>query len=277
MALVKLASARGISLPELLFWRQAMTIPVILAILAASGQLHRLRSKRLGTHAVRSMISCIGMSSVFTAAILLTLPQASVLTFTSPFFAVLVTALILRETVGPWRWSAVLIGFCGVLLIAQPGGDHIDPLGAAAGLMAALVVVVISYQVKDLSRTDDPVACVFYLGLFATLYLSLLMPFYGRAHSAQEWMLLAAIGIAGTLGQYLMTASLKYGAIATVLIMDYTLLIWTTLLSVLVWSQLPHPATWIGAPLIIAAGLIITLREHRLSRQPPPVSVGQIE
>ncbi len=277
MALVKLASARGIALPELLFWRQALTIPVMLAILAATGQMHRLRTSRPKSHALRATFSCLGMTSVFGATILLTLPQASVLSFTSPFFAGLVPALIMREHVGAWRWSAVLVGFAGVLLIAQPGGEHLNPLGAAAGLVAAVVVVIISHQVKDLARTDDPIACVFYLALFASLYLAVLMPFFARSHTREEWLLLAAIGTTGMLGQYLMTVSLMYGAIATVLIMDYALLLWTTLLSVLIWNQWPHPATWYGAPLIILAGLIITWRAHRLSREALPVSSNELD
>ena len=274
MALVKVASARGIAIPELLFWRQASTIPVILVILLTSGQMYKLRTSRLKSHAFRAVFSCIGMSSVFTAAILLSLPQASVLSFTSPFFAVLVTALILRDPVGPWRWIAVGIGFAGVLLIAQPGAEHLNPIGAVAGLTAALVVVIISYQVKDLARTDDAIACVFYLALFASLYLAVLMPFFATRHSAEDWLLLAAIGAAGLAGQYLMTVSLVHGAIATVLIMDYALLLWTTVLSVMLWDDWPHPATWLGAPLIIAAGTIITMREHRLSKQVSPVSTG---
>lgn len=277
MALVKLASEKGIAIPELLFWRQALTIPIILAVLTMSGQLRRLRTARIKGHAFRALISCFGMTSVFTAVILLTLPQASVLSFTSPFFAVLVTALVLREHVGAWRWSAVLIGFCGVLLIAQPGTAHFNPLGAAAGLAAALIVVIISHQVKDLARTDDPIACVFYLALFASLYLSVLLPFFARSHTGEEWLLLAAIGTFGMLGQYLMTVSLMYGAIATVLIMDYVLLLWTTLLSLVIWNQFPHPATWLGAPLIILAGLIIAWRERRLSREPSPISTAEID
>ena len=277
MALVKVASAKGIALPELLFWRQALTIPVMLAVLSISGQFHRLRTARLKSHALRATFSSVGMTSVFGAAILLTLPQASVLSFTSPFFAVVVTALIFREHVGAWRWSAVLVGFAGVLLIALPGSEHLNPWGAVAGLTAPLVVVIISYQVKDLARTDDPIACVFYLALFSSLYLSVLLPFFAQTHSRDEWLLLAAIGTVGMLGQYLMTVSLMYGAIATVLIMDYALLLWTTLLSVMLWDQWPHPATWLGAPLIILAGLIITWREHRLSREISPVSAGELD
>lgn len=277
MALVKLASAEGIALPELLFWRQALTIPAMLAVLAATGQMYRLRTKRLKSHALRATFSMVGMTSVFGASILLTLPQASMLSFTSPFFAVLVTALILRAKVGAWSWFAVLIGFAGVLLIAQPGSERVNPLGALAGLTAALVVVIISYQVKDLARTDNAIACVFYLALFASLYLALLLPFFIQPHTTKEWLLLAAIGTVGMVGQYLMTVSLMYGAIATVLIMDYALLLWTTVLSVMIWNQLLHPATWFGAPLIILAGLIITWRERRLSREAPPISAGELD
>ena len=113
--------------------------------------------------------------------------------------------------------------------------------------------------------------------MFCSLYLSGLLPFFAEAHTGEEWLLLAAIGTVGMLGQYLMTVSLMYGAIATVLIMDYALLLWTTLLSVMIWYQWPHPATWLGAPLIILAGLIITWREHRLSREISPISTSEIE
>jgi drug/metabolite transporter (DMT)-like permease len=277
MMLVKLASERGIALPEIMFWRLALTVPVVFGVLAATGRLDILKTRRLKNHALRATISTLGMASLFGATILLTLPQASVLTFTSPLFAVLFSALIIREAVGIWRWVAVVVGFCGVLVLARPGTEGFNMLGAAAGLTAALVVVVVSYQLKDLARTDDPIACVFYLSLFAAIYVSVTLPFFARSHDTTEWLLLLAIGAAGLTSQYVLTMSLKYGSVATILIMDYTLLIWSTLYSLIIWSELPPHATWFGAPLIIAAGLIITWREHRLSRQPSPVSTGEID
>lgn len=277
MMLVKLASERGISMPEIMFWRLILTVPAVLLVLGITGKLAALRTKRLKNHALRATLSTVGMACLFTTTILLTLPQASVLTFTSPFFAVLVSAFILREKVGPWRWSAVALGFAGVLVLVQPGTGGFNMLGAAVGLTAALVVVIVSYQLKDLARTDNPIACVFYAALFAAIYVSILLPFYARPHSGIEWLLLIAIGLAGLASQYMLTVSLKYGSVASILIIDYTLLIWTTLYSLAIWDVLPPAATWIGAPLIIAAGIVITWREHHLSRQPPPVSVNQID
>lgn len=275
--LVKLASNDGVAMPEIIFWRQVLTIPALLIGLGLSGQLYRLKSNRLGNHALRATISTVGMASLFGATIMLSLPQASVLTFTSPFFAVLISAFILREKVGVWRWSAVAIGFCGVLVLAQPGTEHIDPFGAMVGLTAALIVVIVSYQLKDLARTDDPIACVFYLAVFSSLYISVLLPFYATSHTMHQWLLLLAIGVVGLVSQYLLTVSLKYGAVATILIMDYTLLLWSTLYSWLIWNDLPHTATWVGAPLIIIAGIIITLRERHNYRNPAPVSAAELK
>ncbi len=277
MMLVKLASNEGVAMPEIIFWRQVLTVPALIIGLGLTGQIYRLKTGRLRSHALRAILSAVAMSSLFGATILLSLPQASVLTFTSPFFAVLISAFILREKVGVWRWSAVAIGFCGVLVLAQPGTQHIDPLGAFAGLSAALLTVIISYQLKDLARTDEPIACVFYLALFSSLYLAVLLPFYATSHNTEQWLLLLAIGLAGLASQYLLTMSLKYGAVATILIMDYTLLLWATIYSWLIWNDLPHATTWLGAPLIITAGIIITLRERHNSRNPPPVSAIEMK
>ncbi|MBV1918666.1 MAG: DMT family transporter, partial [Sphingomonadaceae bacterium] len=171
LMLVKYAGERGIAIPEIIFWRQAVTIPIVLVVLGGSGNLHRLKTRRLPSHAIRACLSIIGMGATFAAAILLTLPQASVLSFTSPFFAVLLSVLILGESAGPWRWAAVILGFCGVLVMAQPGGGEIAPLGAIAGLTGAFMIVIVSYQLKDLAHTDSPIACVFYLALFASLIM----------------------------------------------------------------------------------------------------------
>ncbi len=277
MMLVKLASNSGIAMPEIIFWRQIMTVPALLLGLGLAGQLYRLRTQRLRSHALRATLSTAGMASLFGATILLSLPQASVLTFTSPFFAVLISAFILREKIGIWRWSAVALGFCGVLILAQPGTDVINPLGALVGLTAAMVVVVVSYQLKDLARTDEPIACVFYLAVFSSIYIAVLLPFYAESHTRDQWLLLVAIGAAGLASQYLLTMSLKYGAVATVLIMDYSLLLWSTLYSWLLWDDLPPAATWVGAPLIIVAGVIITVRAHQKSRRPPPITATELE
>lgn len=265
--MVKYVAQTGVALPEIMFWRQLVSVPILLGWLAFTGTMHRLRTRRMGSHAFRAATGMFGMLCNLAAAVYLPLAEATTLGFTTPFFAVIVTALYLRETVGPWRWAAVIIGFIGVVVIAQPGGELISPVGTAAGLAAGLMVAIISFQIRDLARTENPISVVFYFALFGSLMMALLLPYYLTSHTPLQWALLLGTGAVGTAGQLLLTASLRHGAVATVVIMDYTSLIWATLYGWLIWDHLPTQATWIGAPLIIGAGVVVAWREHRLARR----------
>jgi len=276
--LIKLAGERGVSAPEMVFWRQAMAVPLIAGWLLATGRIGALKTRRLSSHAFRATSGTLGLVCNVTAAMLLPLSVGTTLGFTAPLFAVLITAVVLRDRVGPWRWLAVLLGFVGVLIITQPatligGKAGALPLaGLAAGLGAGVIVAMVSFQIRDLARTEAPIACVFWFAFFGSLFASVLLPFYGQRHPPQIWLLLVAVGLAGTLAQLLITAALRHGAVATVVVMDYTALIWATAYGYAIFDHLPPAATWLGAPLIIAAGLIITWREHHLSRRISPTS-----
>lgn len=274
--LVKVAGESGVALPEIMFWRQAVSIPLLLAWLAARGDLGTLRTKRLGAHGRRAVLGTIGMLAGFGAAVLLPLAEATTLGFTAPLFAVVLGALVMRQKIGRWRWAAVLLGFAGVLVIAQPGHEIVSPLGTVAGLGAGLMVALISFQIRDLGRTETPAAIVFYFALFATLMLLPFLPFTMTAHSAEQWLILLALGTTGTLGQVLITAALRHGAVVSVVVMDYTSLIWALLFGWMIWGRLPASATWLGAPLIIGAGLIVLWRERRLAMalSPPTAAVA---
>jgi drug/metabolite transporter (DMT)-like permease len=267
LMLVKYAGESGVALPEIMFWRQAVTIPVLLGWLLMTGGLHRLRTQRLGSHARRAGIGMTNMVFNFGATILLPLAEATVLGFTTPLFAVILAALVLREQIGPYRWLAVGLGFAGVLIIAQPGGAPISTLGTTLGLLAAFFIAVINYQIRDLGRTEDPISIAFYFAAFGAPLAALALPFFATPHSGEQWLVLMGIGLTGTLAQVLLAASLRFGAVASVIVMDYTSLIWATLYGWLIWDRLPTSSTWLGAPLIVAAGLVIAWREHRLGRQ----------
>ena len=269
LMLVKYAGESGVALPEIMFWRQAVSVPVLLGYFALTGQLHRLRTKRVGSHARRAAMGMFNMIFNFGATILLPLAEATVLGFTTPLFAVVMAAVIWREHIGRYRWTAVALGFVGVLVIAQPGGAPISTLGAAMGLTAAFFIAVINYQIRDLSRTEEPITIIFYFAAFGAPMAGLFLPFYMTAHSLEQWLVLLAIGAIGALAQFMLAASLRYGAVASVIVMDYTMLIWATLYGWAFWDHLPPAATWFGAPLIVAAGLVIVWREHRLGRSRP--------
>jgi len=274
---VKFTAGTGVALPEILFWRQVPSAILILAWLAWRGEVHRLRTTRLPTHARRAMLGMSGMFFTFGAPILLPLAVATTFGFTTPIFAVILSALLLKERIGPVRWLAVALGFAGVVIIAQPGHAAIPALGAAVGIGAGFMVALISIQVRDLGRTEESLSIVFWFSALSAPVLALALPFYASAHTPWQWFLLLAGGLLGLLGQLLLTASLRYGQVASVIVMDYSALVWATLFGWLIWDELPPAATWLGAPAIIAAGAVIAWREHLHNRAIPPTATNSTE
>jgi drug/metabolite transporter (DMT)-like permease len=267
-AIIKYLAESGVHLVEILFWRQALAIPMVVAwVWISTRSLASLRTTRPRAHALRGIYGLTGMILNFGGVILLPLAEATTMGFTAPIWAVILSMLLLKDKVGAWRWSAVLLGFAGILVIAQPGSGHIPPLGAAVALGGAFMIALISIQIADLGRTEQPLTIVFWFAMVSAPLCALGLPFVMQAHTTEQWLLLGALGAAGTLGQFLLTASLRYGKVASVIVMDYSSLFWATLYGWLIWQQLPGPWTWIGAPLIVAAGIIITWREHRLARR----------
>ena len=265
-ALIKLAAERGIHLLEIMFWRQFLTLPLVLAWVMTTTGIGALATKRPGTHFLRGLYGTIGMVLNFGAVILLPLAEATTINFTVPIWAVLLSILLLREKVGIWRWSAVALGFAGILVIAQPGGGHFPLYGALVALGGAFMIALISIQIADLNRTDKPLTIVFYFACVTTPLTAVALPFVMTGHDASVWLLLLGIGLAGALGQLLLTAALRFGTVASVIVMDYSGLFWATLYGWWLFGMLPPATTWLGAPLIVIAGLVIAWREHRLAR-----------
>ena len=277
MMLVKYTAGTGVRLPEIMFWRQVPSVFLIFGWLAWRGKITRLRTQRLGSHTRRAMLGLTGMFFTFGAPLLLPLAVSTTLGFTTPVFAVILSALLLRERVGPVRWLAVALGFAGVIIIAQPGHALIPPFGAFVGIGAGFLVALISIQVRDLGRTDEPLSIVFWFAALSSPLLLAALPFTYTQHTAWQWFLLIGAGVLGCVGQLLLTASLRYGQVASVIVMDYSALVWATLYGWLVWNELPPAATWWGAPVIIAAGGVIAWREQKLYRRAAPVAVSSGE
>ena len=263
--LVKLASDAGVHLAEIMFWRQSLAVPVVLAWVIAGPGLASLATKRFGAHVTRSALGLTSMSFYMGSITLLPLAEATTLGFTTPIFATILAAIILREKVGKHRIGAVIAGFVGVLVIVQPGGTHIPATGAAVGLIAAVSVAITSLQIRDMGRTEGAATTVFWFSALSIIPMGLLLPFFITSHDGYEWALLAGIGTLGGVGQIGLTAALRLAPVSTVIGMDYISLLWSSLFGWLIWNYVPGPATWIGAAIIIVSGLYIAWREHRLS------------
>ncbi|HEU4960522.1 MAG TPA: DMT family transporter [Sphingomonas sp.] len=268
-AFIKLAEAGGAHLTEILFFRQALGIPLVAAVIALGPGLATIRTQRFGAHLVRTIVGLTSMTCLFIAVMLLPLAESTTLAFTVPIFATVLGALVLKEPTGWHRWGAVLAGFAGVLIVAQPGSGHFPFWGAVAGISAAFLTAVVSILLRRIGRTEHPFTTVFWFAALSTVPLSIAYAFDHASHPALTWLWLLAVGVFGNCGQLALTASLKHGPVSIVVPMDYSSLVWATLYGWLLFAVLPAPATWIGAPVIIASGLYIVYREHRLRRRGP--------
>ncbi len=262
--LLKLAGNRGVAMPELMFWRQAFALPVVIAFVVATTGLASLRTARFSLHATRTVTGLFTMSLTFSSFVLLPLAEATMLGFTVPLFATMLAALVFRERTGWHRWGAVIAGFSGVLIVIQPGSILGPFLGVAAGIASALMVAIMSFLLKHMSRTEAPGTITFYFSLISVVLLAPLLLWFGKPHDDASWLLLLGIGVTGGMGQIALTGSLRWAPVSVVIGVDYMALIWSTLGGWLVWGALPVPATWIGGPVIVASGLYIAWREHRL-------------
>lgn len=261
-AAIKLANDRGVHLLESLFYRQFLSLPIILAWIAIGPGFGIIRTQRLGTHATRTVAGLTGMVLNFAAVILLPLAEATTIGFTSPIFATILSAVFLKEVTGIHRWSAVIIGFCGVLVMAQPDADHFPLLGVGVALGAAVMVAIISILVRQLGRTEDTATTVFWFTVLSMPPLGLAMLFVGQNHDLETWGLLLVIGLSGGVGQLCITGALRWAPVSVVLPMDYSNLIWASLLGWLIWGYWPGASTWTGSILIVASGLYIVWREQ---------------
>ncbi|RIA37569.1 drug/metabolite transporter (DMT)-like permease [Hephaestia caeni] len=273
-ALVKLAEARGASLPETMFFRQACAVPLVLAWIAAGPGLASIRTRRIGAHLTRTIVGLMGMVCTFGAVLLLPLAEAMTLQFTVPIFATILSALVLREPTGRHRWAAVVLGFAGVLIVAQPGSGAFPLSGALVGLLAALLVAVIAILLRQIGRTEPAATTVFWFSLLSLPPLGIVYLFNLQPHDPATWAILVTVGLVGGLGQLAITASVRFAPVATVVPMDYSSLIWGIAYGWLFFGTLPAEGIWIGAPVIIASGLYIVYREHVLQRRDTDRAIG---
>jgi drug/metabolite transporter (DMT)-like permease len=266
-ALVKLASTRGVNVVESLFYRQCGSAACAVGLVAAGPGFASLRTRRVWAHVGRMALGLSAMALNFLAFILLPLAEATTIGFSVPIFSVVLAALVLGEPTGRWRWGAVAAGFAGVLLIVQPGTGDVPVLGASVALAAALLTASVTIVIRRLGATERAATTVFWFAVSSLVPLGILMLHFARSHDAVTWIVLGGLAFAGGLAQLTLTGALRLAPVALVMPMDYTSLVWAVLLGAWMFGELPTPWTWVGAPIIIASGLVIVWREHRLHRR----------
>jgi drug/metabolite transporter (DMT)-like permease len=266
-AMIKLGHEAGVSIVELTFYRFAFGLPPLLLWILWSRNFDAWRTERPLAHAWRAAAGLTTMVLAFSALRYLPLAESTTIGFAAPLFAVILSALVLGEKVGRHRWSAVVIGFLGVVVVTRPGGAELPPLGLTLAILAAFGVGVTTITIRQIGRTEGTQTTVLWFSVLSMTAIGALMPFHARFHDGGTWLILLALGGFGGVAQLLLTASLRYAAVPVVVPFDYTQLLWAVLLGWLIFADAPPTTTWVGAAVIIVSGLYTLYREHRLGRE----------
>ncbi|MCE7030586.1 DMT family transporter [Jiella sp. CBK1P-4] len=260
-ALAKLLTERYSPL-QILFLRNVIAFPFALAIAWRIGGPAALRSHRPLAHLLRGILWIGATVLFFTSIMHLGLAEATALIFVAPLFITAISAAFLGETVGRYRWLAVLAGFSGVVIVVRPG--------TAAFQLVSLLPVATAFVYALLmlgARWVDPRESVWTLLLYLTgagaLLSAVIVPFAWRPVAAEDLWAFVAIALFGTAGMTMMTQAFRLAPAVVVAPLDYTALLWATALGWLVWHERPDLATLFGAAIIIASGVVTIWREHR--------------
>ena len=207
------------------------------------------------------------MGLSFWAAFLLPLPELASISFSSPLIVTVLSIVLLGEVVRRRRWTAMIIGFIGVLIVVKPGTNGIDPKGAIIAMSGVILTAYTFILIKKLSTTESSTSIVFWYTALSAPIVTISLVFFGNSHPPIVWLIMVGIGLMGMLGQIALSESIRYAPMSIVSPMDYSNLLWSTLYGYLIWDYWPGASMWIGAPLIIGAGLYIAMRERALKSE----------
>jgi len=241
-------------------------IPVAVLI-RMEGGLNALTTKRPVLHVLRAVLGMCAFVSFFFALQTMELADAVALGFCTPLFLTALSVPVLRERVGPRRWAAVIVGFIGVLIIAQPGTSVFQPVSLLP-ILAAFFLACTLLTVKIMARTETNAMMLFSATLVGTLTMGATLPFVWTTPAWEHVFWLAVVGVMGGYGQYLIAMAFRNADAVVVAPFDYTAIIWATLLGYLLFDDLPGPAVVIGCGVIIGAGIYIIYRENQVRGRP---------
>ncbi len=261
---IRLASAT-LSTFEIAFFRNLFGLAALLPFLHRSGTAV-FRTRQLPRYFIRSAIGIGSMLCGFWAIGHLPMAQAISLSYSTPLFVTIAAVFWLGEVVRRRRWTAVILGFIGVLVIVRPGTQGFST-GSLVAIAAAVLSSIVAIQIKQLSRVDPPDTIVFYTYAF-WVPLSLLPALFAWTWpQGLDWVWLVAIGVFGTGGQLFWTRALKLGEVSALTPISFMQLPLVTVLAWLLFDETISRWTVAGAAIIFGANLYIAHREAQLSRR----------
>lgn len=252
---------------QVVFLRNVVAAFVMIPFVFRDGGLDALRTRRPGLQLLRSVSGVTGVCSYFYAVQRLPVAEVMVISQAVPLFVTALAVPVLGEQVGWRRWSAVGVGFGGVVLALGPLGE-VSFAALIAVLGTALWSITI-LTVRTLGATDSPAATTFYYMVFGTVIAGLVQPWVWSTPPVGLWPHFVAAGVLGAIAQLLIAHALRIGEASVVSPFNYTAIVWGVVIDLAIWSVYPSLWTLAGAAVITAAGLYIFRREGRPVKDTP--------
>ena len=270
---------------QMVFFRSAFAILPVVVIYALRGELMTaVRTGRPLGQLGRGMLSVCGMFTNFSALTRLPLADATAISFASPLITVALARIILKERVRIYRWSAVLVGFAGVIVMLIPHFDigHYAASGAAATAAVGSLLAMASafcnagtvIQTRRLTQSETTSSIVFYFSLVCAIAGALTLPFAWHSPTPAELAKLVMLGILGGVAHIFLTESYRHASASVVAPFDYSSMIWALLLGYWLFGELPDALVYLGATIVAGAGLFVIWRERVLGLRRPREAEG---
>jgi drug/metabolite transporter (DMT)-like permease len=249
---------------EVVFFRNLFGLLVVAPLVLREG-VALLRTRKPALHLLRSCIGIAAMWLWFYALSVVPVAEATALSFTSVIFGSIAAAVLLGERMRLRRWSAVVIGFLGAMVILRPGFQTVS-VGLLAVLASSVFWALALILVKHLSRWDSVVCIVALNQLLLTVFSLVPAVLVWQTPTPTQLAWLLGIGICATFGHILMTTAFKLGEASAIFPVDFARLIWAALAGYLIFAEVPDQWTWLGGGIIFASTAYITYRETQVRR-----------
>jgi len=249
---------------QIAFFRNVFGLAFLLPLLMRS-RFAILRTKQIGLHALRGVINMAAMLMFFTALSISPIAKVTALGFTAPIFMAILAVLVLGERFRIYRWSAIFLGFVGMLIILRPGLVAIDT-GALLVTGSAALWAVAMIIIKIQSRTESSLTIVAYMGIFLGVFSIAPALWVWQPFGLKTLGLMVLIGLFGSIAQMAISQSLKETDPTALMPFDFLKLIWTAMIGAWFFAEIPDIYTWIGATVIFLSGLFIAFRERNYPR-----------
>jgi drug/metabolite transporter (DMT)-like permease len=247
---------------EVLFTRSLVSLVTLAAFILPTTGLAVFRTNRLRHHVLRSFSQFCSQSCLLIAFSMMPLAGAVAINFSAPLFATLASIFLLKERVGWARWSVLIVGFTGVLIVTNPGAGAFNA-GALFALTNAILYGTVTAAVRGMTATESAATLTLYQLVLITGFFGLIAPYHFTMPTWSDWGLIVFNGVANAVGQYWWTKSLHLGPASAVAPFFYLSLVWAAALGFLVWGDVPTISLLIGSAIVVASGLFLLWRESR--------------